>query len=144
MSFIPDRFRVRGYRGAQDWATDFINEQVLVGGKVDINKLRVLARMNGVDTSKLDPAIDDGEQHIVGRARMTWGNSLRAVARKNGGLKDVLGVFRAADADFIANIPVKEPAVIDDEKVAKRKANFEKMQAAARAKRAANKAAKAV
>lgn len=139
MSFISDRFRVKGYKGAKDWATDFINEQVLVNGKVNVDRLRTLARMNGVDTSKLDSAIDDGEKHIVGRARMTWGNSLRAIARKNKGLKGVSGKFRAADPDFIGEAPVAKAP--DPNKDAKRKASFEKMQAAAKAKREAKRRA---
>lgn len=173
-SIIPEKFQSKEYKGAQDWVNSFITDRI-TGYKIvtrkttskdeegndvvtetetqrangmDNDKLVALAVANGIDTSKIDLSA----KNAPGRARMTWGNSLRALARANKGLRDFDGSFVAASDEFIASIPEKKTAAkrkaadrTPEEKAAaedKRQQNFEKMQAASKIKRMIKKAEK--
>lgn len=116
----------KGYRGAEDWCRDFIDEQVKVAktstkevkneetgevttetrelkGKVlDIDKLLGLARVNNLDEgaiANLEKQKD--KRNAPGRIRMSIGNMLRAAAKKRHGLYDLDGEWTDAPTDFV-------------------------------------------
>lgn len=119
-SIIPEKFR-QGYKGAQDWVSEFITGQVAVqkfktvetegGGeeqrpvgkpKTDLDHLFELAEKNGLKANELygDQVDRPG---AVGRLRMTIGNTLRKYARQRHGLYNRAGDWCEADAEFLAD-----------------------------------------
>ena len=109
----------KDYMGAQDWVAQFIRGQCstptdktikekddngkgvtqTVPGKpvMNLDILHRLAKANGLDdTESLYGSMNPGHQ------RMNVGNSLRSIAARQSGLKDVNGKFHKADAEFIA------------------------------------------
>lgn len=130
-NFLNDKFKTKDYKGAQDWAREFIDGQVLKHKKhndkgepvgkpeVDFESLVKLYEMNQFDVSKYR----GGAYPNIGQARMSIGNSLRAAARKRHGLFNVDGEWVDADEDFIADHPLKENR--DGSKIVKEKAEAE-------------------
>lgn len=84
-----------------DDGTDTTTTETVETGKrkLDIDKLTALAKANHVDTSKLEAQSE--RPNFAGRARMTWGNSLRAAAKHRHGLYDLEGNWIEAPAAFL-------------------------------------------
>lgn len=141
MSIIGDKYAGK-YRGDGDWLTSLINDTCYVQetkevdvkdedgnvtgtetvnkGKprLDLDALFALAEANGINaTEKYGDQAD--KRNAPGRLRMTLGNSLRAVARRRGGLWKNGSEFLSAPKDFMGDrVPTETP---EGEKIAKAK-----------------------
>lgn len=140
MSIMPEKFRDKNYKGAQDWVKSFIDDQVLDvvtkevttkhedGTKttetvatsktsVNMDRLFAMAEANHLNVDKYKGDVE--KKNAPGRLRMTVGNMLRAAARKRHGLNDIAGDWHDAPADFIGDAELKENR--DGTKIAKAK-----------------------
>lgn len=129
MSILPEKFRDKNYKGAQDWVKDFINGEVLdvvhkevttknedgtettetvATSKTSVNmdRLFALAETNNLNVDKYKADVE--KKNAPGRLRMTIGNMLRAAARKRHGLYSIAGEWNDAPAEFIGDTEVKE------------------------------------
>jgi len=141
MSIMPDKFRSKDYKGAQDWLTSFVDGQVKVAvtktvttkaedgtettstvdtakTTVSMDALFALGKVNNLNVDKYADQVEN--KNAPGRLRMTIGNMLRAAARKRHGLFDVNGEWHAAPDDFVGDAELKENR--DGTKIAKVKA----------------------
>lgn len=140
MTIMPEKFRNKDYKGAQDWVKSFIDGEVLQAvtkevttknedgtettetvetskTSVDLGKLFALAEANHFNVEKYKADVE--KKNAPGRIRMTVGNMLRAAARKRHGLYDATGEWNEAPADFIRDAELKEHR--DGTKIAKAK-----------------------
>lgn len=129
MSIVDEDYRVR-YRGKGDWFKQLVDEtcyetktieveHVETDGTItreqveskrktfSVDRMFTVALENGVPEERLEKfrAIV-GQRASEGRIRMSVGNMLRTVARKNGSLT-VDGVVHNAPEEFV-NKPVRE------------------------------------
>lgn len=120
MSIIPDKFRDKTYKGAEDWiSTEFLAKHAMTPAvpgkkaepdspavkaepaKINVTALFDLAAANGVDAEHLRPG---SENHgAAGRIKMTIANMLRSRAKKRGGLFDVNKKWHKAPAEFMVD-----------------------------------------
>jgi hypothetical protein len=130
MSIIDPKYKGRPAKA--DWLTEFLNknattaifrtvksksedgtetsEQVDTGKTLtDIEKLFDVAAANGIDArGKYGAQV--GRLNATGRLRMTIGNSLRAAAKKRGGLYNLAKEFVDADEAFMDGaVPTHRP-----------------------------------
>ncbi len=140
MTIMPEKFRDKNYKGAQDWVKSFIDGAVLVAvtkevttknedgtettetvdtnkTSIDMDKLFALAEANSFDVEKYKGDVE--KKNAPGRLRMSIGNMLRAAARKRHGLYTIEGEWTDAPADFIGDAELKEHR--DGTKIAKAK-----------------------
>lgn len=130
-SIIDPKYRKR--EKVADWFTNFVDERVTVAEtktktvkttdeagnavessevvtlkrrKLDLDALFALAKINGIETAKMEEQRD--RLNAAGRIRMTLGNSLRAAAKHRHGLFDASGEWHVADADFIGDAPLTQ------------------------------------
>lgn len=134
-SIIDKKYTERYRKGGGDWTSKFIDERVadpitkertkkgedgtettetvtLKGSRVNLEKLFALAEANHIDVSGYRGDVD--KKNAPGRLRMTVGNRLRAVAKRQHGLNDTEGTFHEADAETIGGKPrTQDPATGD-------------------------------
>lgn len=125
-SIIADKYR-DGYKGAEDWLSEFIDGQVkkpvmktktikdddgnetteeyaTKQTRVDLEALFTLADQNSLDArARYADQVD--RKNAAGRLRMTIGNMLRAAARHRHGLFDVEGEWNDAPEGFLGDHP---------------------------------------
>ncbi len=123
-SIIPEKYQGK-YKGAEDWLSKFIDDQVKVvpmkdktvtegegddaitktitvaagKAKLDLDKLFALTDANNIDSKDMQAQRD--RKNAPGRIRMTLGNALRAAAKHRHGLNNLDGNFVEAPAEFI-------------------------------------------
>jgi hypothetical protein len=93
-SIVPSKYAGRYRRGGSDALAAFINEQCTVDGKFSFDKFWDLCRANELPETEVEKYADqvaDKKFGAPGRARMTLRNRLAAIARKEGGLKNLKG-----------------------------------------------------
>lgn len=140
MSMMPEKFRDKNYKGAQDWLSAFIDERVKTTvmktvttkaedgtetseqvptnrTSIDMDALFSLGKANHLNVDKYADQVEN--KNAPGRLRMTIGNMLRAAARKRHGLFDAGGEWHAASAEFLGDAELKENR--DGTKIAKAK-----------------------
>ncbi len=89
--------------------------------KLDLDRFFALCKANHIDTASMEEQV--GRPNATGRIRMTLGNSLRAAARRRGGLFDNDGNWQdAPEAITKGAEPTENP---DGSKIAKAKAEAE-------------------
>lgn len=103
-SIVPPKYAGKYKGGGQGPLSDFIRSTCGEGDKFSFTAFFDLCRKNGLPDDKV--AIYEGEvsekkRGAEGRARMTLGNSLRAIARKNQKLVNLNG----------EEVEVAEPAI---------------------------------
>lgn len=133
--------KYRGKYKTPDWVGTFINknasdekmktiktkneegeitsEETVGTGKfvLNLDDFFGLCKVNHIDTSKMEEQRD--RPNAPGRIRMTLGNSLRAAARRRGGLYDLDGEWQDAPEEITGGVePVENP---DGTKIAKAK-----------------------
>lgn len=93
-SIVPAKYAGK-YKGAGDAVAEFINKESSDTSGFQFQAFFALCRANGLDEAKVkmyeDQVFTENRHGAKGRARMTLGNMLRSLARKNGGLKGLNG-----------------------------------------------------
>lgn len=88
-SIVPAKYAGK-YKGAGDAVAEFINKESSDTSGFQFQAFFALCRANGLDEAKVkmyeDQVFTENRHGAKGRARMTLGNMLRSLARKNGGL----------------------------------------------------------
>jgi hypothetical protein len=85
-TIVPAKYAGKYKNGGQGPLSDFIREQCGEGDKFDYDVFFNLCKLNGIADDKIaiyKAAVDEKKNGANGRARMTLGNMLRAIARKN-------------------------------------------------------------
>lgn len=85
-SIVPSKYAGKYKGGGQGPTSDFIRSQCGEGDKFEFPAFFIIARKNGIAEDKValyEGQVADKTQGANGRARMTLGNMLRAIARKN-------------------------------------------------------------
>jgi hypothetical protein len=85
-SVVPAKYAGKYKNGGAGPLSDFIREQCGEGDKFEFDAFWNLCKLNGISDdqiAKYKGQVDAKENGANGRARMTLGNSLRAIARKN-------------------------------------------------------------
>lgn len=116
-SIVDPKYRNK-YKGedAKDWLSHFIDNQCRVkseDGKsslFDVERLFSLALANGSKSEDIAKSkTQSGTRGWVPRMRMTYGNSLRAAAKKRFGLYDLGGEFQNVDDGFKEKFNLTSP-----------------------------------
>lgn len=112
-SIVPSKYSGK-YRTDKTELAKFIDTQTKgEDGKLSTDNLFALARANGIAEDKLTRYIDSvasGAHGAAGRSRMSIGNMLRSVAKKEGNLSDLQG---QAHPLVIDEAPVPTEAEVD-------------------------------
>lgn len=85
-SVVPAKYAGKYKNGGEGPTSEFIKAQCGEGDKFEFPAFFQLAAKNGIDEAKIanyKSAVDAKTNGANGRARMTLGNMLRALARKN-------------------------------------------------------------
>lgn len=88
-SIVPEKYSGK-YKGAGDAVSEFINAQSSGKEGFEFTAFFALARKNGIAEDKVAhyeaQVLEEKRPGAAGRARMTLGNMIRSLARKNGKL----------------------------------------------------------